>query len=288
MAKRAQTVRHLYFMVVAIITLAISLVSFGFVVYTILDSTVFSSATGNLIQKGAPPSFYVNAKIAPVAAVPVTTAQCASGCTFTDSDKAAFASWKTAYASWSTQSQHANRNRDLVNYLSFLIVAAPLFFWHFRMLRKDNAEIVTEGGSNSAIYSIYFYAAALGTLIVGLVFTALLINTTLKTWVLKDTSTQLKAMYVAPSFEGSQIQTIIDCQTACGFTDVDVKLARQWIADETAFEKAAQAGFSTWQRDFSRSLAAMLVTIPVFWYHWVTIRKESKNNKQLPLTPAIS
>jgi heme/copper-type cytochrome/quinol oxidase subunit 1 len=209
---------------------------------------------------------------------------CTDSCPFTETEKQQIADWEQSYAEWKDQSRISYDASSLVNAISFFVVSAPLFFLHYRILRREYLAL-RDTENSTGVFSIYYYIAALGTLIVAIVFTAMFINTILRTWVITDASRQ-DDMYSSQAMMATETQNadaIINCADKCGFTEDQVASAKEWKAD---YEKsnAVQVVATSWQASLSRTIAGILVTLPVFFYHWRFIRRESKKNKEQPIS----
>lgn len=269
---RTSFVRHLYFTIVTLITLTMMVASFGYILYVGLDSAVFVKSAEER-NNSFPPGLYF------AKSDPTVTRTCTDECVLTDAEKQVFSEWERDYTQWQSESSLSYDARSLVNAISFFIVSAPLFFLHYRILRREYLASV-DADEGSGVFSIYYYIAALGTLVVAIVFAAMFINTVLRTWVITDANTQDRS-YATPSMIAPETQdadTVISCAEQCEFSEDQVALVREWKTDyQTSMTKTNQ---TSWKTDFSRNIAGMLVTLPVFWYHWVFLRRESKKNKE--------
>lgn len=270
---RTSFVRHLYFTVVTLVTLAMMVTSLGYIISVGFDSWVFVR-TAEEKNIGVPPLLYIGEFASPE----TQEITCTESCPFSDEEMQAIAVWKQDYANWQKQSEKTFDARGLVNALSFFIVSTPLFFLHYRILRREYFNL-KESENASGVFSIYYYIASLGTLVVAVVFVAMLINTTLRTWIITDAQQDQQVFMNTPisKTETVYINAIIDCPEQCGVSEEDVAIATQWKKDYQ--DQYVKPYIDSWKQDFSNSLAAILVTIPVFLYHWMFIRRESKKNK---------
>lgn len=136
------------------------------------------------------------------------------------------------------------------------------------------------------IRTTYLYIVALITLLISLVNAAMLANMALKIWVFPEAAKVEEAQrgyfggmpYPAkmPESEGERAaQNIIDCKEKCGFTDEQKKSAEQWISDYERFKKAEGNITGQRQLEAARSLGFLVISLPIFWYHWMIIRKEA-------------
>lgn len=284
--KKNQVVRSLYFYLAALVTLGIVVGSLIFLVNVGLKSWVFTDADPVLQRIGPPPSLYFQAKTP-------TTDQlilaCDNNCVITTDQKTAIADWQTNYTNWLDTKSKPNSQRasDLAAALSFLIVALPFFIIHFRIVQRDarNEEVQ----ERSIIRPIYFYFISLAALLMIVIAGGMLINVGLKTWVIKtadQTSNQIKMATPASVgySEKTPIQSIVDCGAKCALEDKTVTLAKQWLVDYSAWETVS-ANFNNNQRQAASEIPFVLWGIPLFWYHWSVVRKESREKKEQSSQP---
>ncbi len=269
---RTSFVYHIYFTIVTLITLTMMVASFGYILFIGLDPAVFVRSADERGYNVPPALFFSKTD-------PITTISCTDSCPLRDSDKLMVSEWEQNYAQWKEQSRVTYDARSLVNAISFFIVSTPLFFLHYRILRREY--LASRDNENATgIFSVYFYIASLGTLVVSIVFAAMFINTVLRTWVITDANVQDKG-YSSPimvSTETQDADSLISCATQCGFTDEQVALAQEWKLDYQ--RSIARTTQTSWKVEFSRNIAGIVVTLPVFLYHWVFVRRESKKSKE--------
>ncbi|MFA6447805.1 MAG: hypothetical protein WCW31_06185 [Patescibacteria group bacterium] len=123
---------------------------------------------------------------------------------------------------------------------------------------------------STLIKTIYFYLVSLIALLMVVFSTADLINLGLKTWVFPKTNTNYYGMpcasqiYPAPTKEGvTQPTTNIDYAKQC---EIDRKNQEDMAIVQN-------------QRDAVRDISMIVVGIPLFLYHWITLRKDKETDK---------
>jgi len=286
---RSRIIRSLYFYLASLITLGIVVGSLVFLVNVGLKTYVFTEADPVLNRIGPPPSLYFQGQ-----AVAETTGQevlqCAGDCTLTSVQKTTIADWQSGYNSWLEAKSKPNSQRasDLVAALSFLIVALPFYLIHFRVVQKDAK--AGEVQEHSAIRPTYFYFISLAALLMIVIAGGMLINLGLKTWVITSADeTENQARKIStPVPEGmvetSAVQSIIDCGAKCGLDSATITQAEQWQDDYQAWQDASQ-NYNNKQRQAAAAIPYVLWGIPLFWYHWNVVRKESREKKEQSVPP---
>lgn len=123
---------------------------------------------------------------------------------------------------------------------------------------------------SSLIKTIYFYLVSLIALLMVVFSTADLINLGLKTWVFPKTNQNYYGMpcpsqiYPMPVEKGTtQATATVDYVKQC---EVDRKNQEEMTIIQN-------------QRDAIRDISMIVVGIPLFLYHWITIRKDKETEK---------
>ena len=168
--------------------------------------------------------------------------------------------------------------RDAVTALSFFIIAAPLFVLFFRMLQREARKDRDQGKHKPGpLRSVYFYLIAFSGLVATVISAALLVNLGLKSALgLKNeqTATSTPSLVVASPY----VTSIVNCTSACGFTPDEVQLAKNWQDDNRSIQKGYdQQGTSKTQGELATEIPMLLVTLPLFWYHFAVIRRETQD-----------
>jgi hypothetical protein len=289
---RSRVIRSLYFYLASLVTLGIVVGSLIFLINTGLKAWVFTDADPVLYRIGAPPVLFFTDKSATDVVAPVVLT-CTKDCTLTSTEKASITSWQDSYTSWLDSKSKPNTQRasDLVAALSFLIVALPFYFIHFRTVQKDAKN--DEVQEHSAIRPTYFYFVSLAALLMIVIAGGMLINLALKTWVIKsaDQQTNISGPMVksVPSETGynsetAALQSVIDCGAKCGIEAQTVTLAKQWMTDYNAWQTIS-VNYNNKQRQAASTIPFVALGIPLFWYHWSVVRKELRDKKDQPSQP---
>lgn len=291
------SVRHGFYAAVSLVLLTIAVASTIFVVNLALTSWVFTRAPYSRgYDIGTPPAPAVTAVWGQPdgAAKPVPAPdfsynrQCTSGCDFTAEEIAAVRQWAPEYATWRLKfdpdsALSSARRRDLVNALSFLIVALPLFIIFFRLLRRRDP------GEPRVVRSVYFYYVAFTGLVLAVVSGALLVNVALKAATgVTDTPSSYPPtrLTIAQDPNVLLMKSIARCAATCGFTSQEVSLAGQWQRDyETVVQRQQGVGTSKTQGDLAINLPMLAVGLPLFLYHFAQARKDSAEGSEPPKRP---
>ncbi|MFA6525045.1 MAG: DUF5671 domain-containing protein [Patescibacteria group bacterium] len=282
--KKANIIRHIYFYLASFITLALVVGSLIALINLGLKTWVLTDANNDPYRAGPPPSLYFNVADQKVGE-PTTSIDCTGECQITDDNKTLITTWQESYAAWQETSNNPNyqNSQAAVAALSFLIIALPIFIIHFRSVQKDAKK---EGGS-TVIRPIYYYLVSLGALLMFVIAGGIMINLILKTWVFPTASEADKlnqkviSQQTAMSMEKNSVQSIIDCAEKCQFDAATVTTAEGWIVDYDNWQTLSQTSFDNTQTEAARNLPFILLGIPLFWYHWRTVRKEQETHKKL-------
>jgi len=288
--QRGNAIRHAFLSMISLVMLAITVVSTIFLGQLALKQWVFTNAPDtNAYMISSPPSpegYLANGKAVPVSSTELT---CKDSCEFSDADKTSLRQWLTDYRQWKKDGVPTNADatkRDAVTALSFLIIAIPLFILFFRMLqheaRKEREHGKTKPGP---LRSVYFYLIAFSGLVAAVISAALLVNLGLKSALgIKNEQTNVPSPSLTVS--SPYVTSMINCAGACGFTTDEVALAKNWQDDNRTIQKGYnQQGTSKTQGDLATDIPILLVTLPLFWYHFASIRRESQDITPEPTKP---
>lgn len=292
---KAEAVRGAFTYVVSLVMLFIVTGAIFFLLQQVAREAIFTSAKSTTYTP-APPALFLS-----TATSGSSLYVCTDSCQFNDTDRELLQSWKTQYADWkkttpTTVGYTNDDKRQTVNAISFLIVALPLWWWFFRrMANRDARRAQKEGATKpSSLRSAYFYIVAFSGL-VGLVTAgALLLNVGLKSVLGIQSETTTTPRLAEPtkvgvsSSEQYGVKSIINCAEKCGFSADDKALAEQWIGDYDAWNDANVTTFPaqpSTPTDLANYLPLLLVSWPLFWYHFMTIRRESAEQKTTPAAP---
>ncbi|MFH0829045.1 MAG: DUF5671 domain-containing protein [Candidatus Kerfeldbacteria bacterium] len=294
-AGKGGAVRSAFSYAVSLVMLLIIVAASAFLLQEGLRAWVFTKAESSAVS-GIPPVLTLS--VEKTAEGPGAAYACTDSCQFNAVDKGTLSAWKNDYASWrdnntTTGAFTTYQKRTIVNAFSFLIVAIPLFWWFFiRMVQREQRKARAEGMVKSGpLRSCYFYLVAFTGLVGVVVSGALLINLGLKNvmGLQKGSSTSSPAM-VDVAYEQNGVKSVINCTDKCAFTVEDKALAEQWLVDYDAYRKTTMGGGSnSAQTDLSTLIPIILVTAPLFLYHFITIRRETaEETPKAPANPTAS
>lgn len=254
-------IKQLYISIISVVLLVIAIVSSVYLLQTALYAFVF---TGDQPLKS---EFYPPAAPILDKANPLNEEVCTDTCALTETEKEEVRSWIASYADWKTTEPLRYDREGLITALSFFIVTIPLFVIHFRWLRKEYKDD-SDPTQKKTIYTIYYYVVSLGTLIATVVFAALFINVVLRTWILPVEETSITTIEsVAKNPEFKSIQT---CTEVCGFSDEEKQLVSEYVEDLDTVQRTPYR--TSWQNQMSVQVAGLFLLIPIFLYHWRTVR----------------
>ncbi|MBI4093127.1 MAG: hypothetical protein HY420_04355 [Candidatus Kerfeldbacteria bacterium] len=286
-AGRGEAVKGAFLHAVSLVMLAFIVVAVIYLLQLGLRSWVFTKAQDPYQFVSPPPTLYLSSDKATTG--PVLYA-CTEKCEFSEVDKEQLKSWKESYLQWKkdqagTSSLTLSRKRNLVNALSFFIVALPLYWWFFLgMLQKEAKKAREQNQKPGPLRSVYFYLVAFSGLIGVVVSAALLVNTGLNAVLKIDTDKTVAIRQPAPfspaglSTENYGVKSVVKCADKCSFTTEDKQLAEAWLTDYEQWQKNNVSSFppqSSSQTSLASNIPILIVTLPLFLLHFLRIRRES-------------
>ena len=285
MSEQPSVVRNIFFYLIALVALGFIVGSSVNVLNYVAKVTVFTE--GETSGRYLPPGLFLN-QVKPGSETVSTKVTCSETCSLTESDRTSINDWQSAYKDWQNQpTASATKTRGLVNALSMLIVALPIFIFFFRTVQKDYR---VESAAGQALQrattvprSIYFYFIVLAAVVMFIISAGATINTSLKTWVVKDAASDANqpiAMKSAPGAATSDtegVETLLACVDKCAISAEQKTHLTQWQKDYAdAKAEIDSQNTKSWQRTLALSIPFLLVSIPLFWLHWMIIQRERK------------
>lgn len=237
-----------------------------------------------------PPSIYLQqGAITPdskTATVPVAYT-CTTDCQFTAVDHTAFNNWKNEYTAWRDNNNVSLQTRSsIAGSLSLLIISLPLYLFFARWMNRGAKEEYAAHPKTSPLRSVYFYGVSFAGLITAVVGTAFFLNTLISK-ALKTTPTNNTAMPVQVSLAGGDTigaDSVIACGAKCNISAEDVKLAQDWKGDWQTYLDRQKSNTGSMQNDLANTIPLILIGLPLFWYHFYRIRKETQAVTATPPT----
>lgn len=237
-----------------------------------------------------PPSIYLQqGAITPdskTATAPVAYT-CTTDCQFTTVDRTTFTNWKSEYAAWRNSNNISlQTRRSIAGALSLLIISLPLYLFFARWMNRGAKEEYTVHPKTSPLRSVYFYGVSFAGLITAVVGAAFFLNTLIGQ-ALKTTPVNNMAIPLSVSLNGEEIgvDSIIACGQKCDFSAADVTLAQEWKSDWQAARERQNSTTGSTQNDLANTIPLILIGLPLFWFHFARIRKETQTS---PVTPPTS
>lgn len=289
---RGNAIRLAFSYVVAAVMLSIIVATGVFLLQRGLKAWVFTKADTSTTRYMSPPPAIFLASEKGLGTQ--TLYACTDTCQFTQTDKDQLTSWREAYQSWKQNdgrdSYASDRTkRDLASAFSFLLVSLPLFIWFFVfMVQREWKKRHAKGERPGPLRTAYFYFIAFAGLIGLVISGALLINVAMKTvfGITDDAAAPVPTM-AAPLSEKQGVQSIINCTAACNFSADDKTLAQEWLSDYDRWQKNQTTSYpvNNSQSDLANLIPILVMTGPLFFYHFLTIRRESKDDDEPEAKP---
>ncbi len=282
-SSKGRMVRNIYFYIASAITLGITVGALIFLISLGLKFSLLKNAEPPLYELGSPAHLYLESQ-REIGVIDIseeqTVLECEEECELTATQIKAIENWENNYSDYREAIKDPNSIKmiSLVSALSFLIIALPFFIIHFRVTQKDY-----KNGERTIMRPIYFYFVSLASLLMIVIAGGTLINLGLKSLLITETRTENTYPYVKSIEPGNwdetaSIQSLIDCQEECGINEETVALANEWIEDYEEWEVVYEKGYNSNQRQAASSIPYLLLGIPLFWYHFRRVKKESKKH----------
>ena len=138
---KVEIVKNIYFYLVSLIGLILIVISISQLVNLGLKTWIFTAADGDKYMS-RPPAIYLDQSYELKTAESLI--ECSDKCNLTDGQRIALDNWTKDYKYWQEnkkdQSKYikADRQGNAVRGISMLIVGLPLFWIHWRIIRKKN------------------------------------------------------------------------------------------------------------------------------------------------------
>lgn len=129
------------------------------------------------------------------------------------------------------------------------------------------------------IRTIYLYLFALLGLTLLIIGGVRLINLGLKTFIFTQADQEQRMSYLQPPMY-YPIEKVEKLQSATAISEDDKIMIAQWLADYKNWQARAEKidpMAAQRQRDVSMSLAMILIGLPLYLFHWGTIKKDIKS-----------
>jgi len=136
------------------------------------------------------------------------------------------------------------------------------------------------------IRTIYLYLFALVGLALLTIGTARLIDLGLKAYVFTKADIEDVSMPPMPSPYFDQnirlFENLQNCQDKCNLTLEQKQQITNWLEDYKKWQKGPKVSYQTSSRhrQASSSLSMIIVGLPLYLYHWITIKEDIKRKKE--------
>ncbi len=272
--------RQAFYTIVSLLMLVMTIGSLVSLLVIGLKETVLPTAKEYNQRYNTPPTFYLTGNPTDTKFQSSQPYACTTDCEMTAADKQSFADLKTSYANWqSTSTYSIQTRRAIAGALAILIIALPLYLLFINWMNKGAAEEYAVHPKPSPLRSVYYYGVAFAGLVTAVVGGAMLINTVLNVALKVDTAN--KNTMPIPTVGGLYTETalpdsVIACEKNCGFTADDVAVAKAWKKDWQTYRDRQNSNTGATANDLATTIPLVLVGIPLFWYHFARIRKETQ------------
>lgn len=137
MAIKLNSIRNIYFYLIALI--ALMMIVWGTADLVNLGLTTWVFKTADRADDYSPPMPYLASDIK----MGETAERCADKCDLSEMEKQQIQNWLVDYKNWQDQQgvlKVARKQKNAVRDISLLVVGIPLFLWHWKMIGKETRE----------------------------------------------------------------------------------------------------------------------------------------------------
>ena len=136
MAFKFSSIRTVYFYLIALI--ALMMIVWGTVDLANLGLRTWVFKNADRADDWSMPMPYLTAEVK----MGETAERCAEKCDLTAEEKLQIQNWLVDYKNWQDQNnlRDARKQKNAVRDISMLVVAIPLFIWHWKMISKETKE----------------------------------------------------------------------------------------------------------------------------------------------------
>ena len=133
------------------------------------------------------------------------------------------------------------------------------------------------------IRTIYLYLFALLGLVLLTIGGVRFVDMGLKAFIFTKAEEEQRLIYQQTPYTPYPVQQIEELQDEEGLSEEEKATIKQWLADYKDWrEKNSKTDYiiTKRHRDASLNLALILIGLPLYFYHWQIIRKETKNKEK--------
>lgn len=136
---------------------------------------------------------------------------------------------------------------------------------------------------HSLVRAIYLYLFALLGLVLLTIGGVRFVDMGLKAFVFTEYEKEQQLAYQQPPYLSYPVQGIEGLQEKEELSEEEKATIKQWLADyENWKERRAKIDYvrARRHRDASLNLALILIGLPLYFYHWRIIKRETKNKEE--------
>ena len=138
--------------------------------------------------------------------------------------------------------------------------------------------------NNTWIRTVYLYIFALAGLIVTVIGSSMLVNLGLKTWIFTEADNNNyieRPMGLSVEKDTDLLLALENCDDSCELTDRQKEQIAQWSEDYEWWQESVKNNENNWQTrqrqsQASTAISMIMVGLPLYLYHWATIKRDRK------------
>lgn len=265
------SVRHVYLYLASFATLLVASAAIA----TLLGIGVESFGTSTQRQSPPPSLYLISDDPKPLAPTETGTAEVTctdNACSLSETQRARVTEWTAEYRNWKNNTEHStNQAQGVVAGLSFLIIGGLVYLFHWRLAQRERTR---KDGEPLMVRTIYLWAMSFVMLVVVVVSGGFVVNSVLKQ-VIPGAQDTTQNIFSTPSpVDTTLMEQVATCGDTCDLDSETVSYAQAWETDYHAWSEKQNT--RSLADELAVTLPYLIVAIPLFWYHFRTVRHESK------------
>ncbi len=138
--------------------------------------------------------------------------------------------------------------------------------------------------NNTWVRTVYLYLFAMAGLIITIIGSTMLVNLGLKTWIFTEADNN-RYIERPPGLmvekDTDLILALENCDDSCELTETQKEQVANWSSDYEWWQENVKNNDKSWQTrqrqsQASTAISMILVGLPLYIYHWSTIKRDRK------------
>ena len=138
--------------------------------------------------------------------------------------------------------------------------------------------------NNTWVRTVYLYLFAMAGLLITIIGSTMLVNLGLKTWIFTEADNNVyieRPTGLMVEKDADLILALENCDDSCELTERQKEQIDQWSKDYEWWQENVKNNENNWQTrqrqsQASTAISMIIVGLPLYIYHWGTIKKDRK------------